>query len=129
MTCDTINQTFNNIIHHTIQYVDDSSNIIGAKNHIELEQYIQKYFKILEAFYNINKLRINPDKSKFMVVCKPKYRKITNNMVLVTNNYTIKQEPKIKILGTFLTSGLTNTATLNLMVSKINYRLAVLSYS
>ena len=44
-------------------------------------------------------------------------------MVLKTTNYTIEQSKKIKVLGVYITSGLSNEATVNDMISKINFRL------
>ena len=75
-------------------YVDDSNNVISTENAEELQLYINKYFGLIEAFYNINKLKINPDKSKIMIVCKPKFRNNTKNMVLQMNKHTIEQVQK-----------------------------------
>ena len=47
-----------------IQYVDDSSSMISTNNLDELKGYINRYFKILEEYYNINKLSLNSDKTK-----------------------------------------------------------------
>ena len=57
--------------------MDDSNNIITTSSSEDIEQYINKYFKLIEEFYNINKLKINPDKSKLMIVCKVVYRGTT----------------------------------------------------
>ena len=49
----------NNTIHHDIlQYVDDSNNIISTENIDEIQPYINNYIKLIESFYNINKLKI-----------------------------------------------------------------------
>ena len=91
ITGDECNIKCSNINHDIIQYVDDSNNVISTENADELQLYINKYFGLIEAFYNINKLKINPDKSKLMIVCKPKFRNNTKNMVLQTNKHTIEQ--------------------------------------
>ena len=62
LTNDTNEVIPNTIEHVTIQYVDDSNNIITSNDSTGLEKYINKYFNLLEAFYNSNKLKINPDK-------------------------------------------------------------------
>ena len=62
LTNDTTDIIPNTIEHVTIQYVDDSNNIITSNDNVGLELYINKYFKLLESFYNLNKLKINPDK-------------------------------------------------------------------
>ena len=64
LTGEQPNLPINDLVHKIIQYVDDSSNIISTSNINGLQYYINDYFKVLEAYYNINKLLINPDKSK-----------------------------------------------------------------
>ena len=74
----------------------------------------------------INKLRINPDKSKLMIICRPGKRYNTDKILLHTNNYTIQQVQKVKALGTYITSGLSNIASIYNIISKVNFRLSVL---
>ena len=40
-----------------MQYVDDTNNIIYKNNNYikELEPYMNRYFKLTETFYNLNK--------------------------------------------------------------------------
>lgn len=110
----------NNITDHTtIQYVDDSNNIITSENSKDIKEYINKYFKLLEGYYNLNKLKLNPDKSKLMIMCKPQMRKGTNDIKSITNEYTVEQVSKIKALGVFITAGLTNHAMVNHIISKV----------
>ena len=61
-----------------------------------------------------------------MVICKPNLRPNTNTVQLNTANYTIEQTKKVKILGIYVTSGLCNNATINDIISKVNYRLNIL---
>ena len=56
---------YEGIIHRIINYVDDSSNLVSSKNAKTLQLYMNDYFKLLEEFYNINKLVINPEKVNF----------------------------------------------------------------
>ena len=91
-----------------------------------MEKYINKYFRLIEHFYDYNKLRINPDKSKLMIICRPGIRYNTDKILLHTNNYTIQQVQKVKALGTYITSGLSNIASINNIISKVNFRLSVL---
>merc|ERR1711895_297674 len=44
--------------HNIIQYVDDTNNIIYGTNIDEIEKYTNAYFKLIECFYTINKLKI-----------------------------------------------------------------------
>merc|ERR1712208_112607 len=66
--------TSTNINHTTINFVDDSTNIISTANTHEIQDYINKFYRLLEAVYNINILKINNDKMELLIVCKPKYR-------------------------------------------------------
>lgn len=61
-------QTFSDISQITICYVDDATAIISCKDINILKNYIDNYYKLLEAFYNINHLKLNSDKTKFMII-------------------------------------------------------------
>ena len=84
----------NDIHHNVVQYVDDSTNIIACKDNNKLQIYINIYFKILEEFYNINKLLINSDKTKLLIIAKPGLRHITSVIKLQANKYLIEQSKK-----------------------------------
>ena len=61
-----------NISHMVTNFVDDSSNIIGFKKHDMIKNYVEKYYILSTKFYNINRLKINNDKNKMMILNKPK---------------------------------------------------------
>ena len=113
------------IEHYTCNYVDDSLNVISSSNISKLQNYINDFFKLLENYYNINKLTINCEKSKLLVSCKGKYRNEANKIILRAADYIINQTSKIKVLGIYITNNLSNQATINNVISKVNYRLAV----
>merc|ERR1712240_844131 len=112
-----------NIGHSIIQYVDDSNNIIHGSNPKELEVYINSYFKLIEGFYAINSLKLNPDKTRLMFVCKPNRRGEIKNLVLRAGEFIISQKDKIKVLGVFFSSGLTNHVNVSNIISKVNFRM------
>merc|ERR1712240_788173 len=112
-----------NIGHSIIQYVDDSNNIIHGSNPQELEVYINSYFKLIEGFYAINSLKLNPDKTRLMVVCKPNRRGEIKNLVLRAGEFIISQKDKIKVLGVYFSSGLTNHVNVNNIIAKVNFRM------
>ena len=122
----TLPFNISNISHHITQYVDDSTNVIASNDPKDIQLYINTYFKVLEEYYNLNKLSINADKSKLLIITKPNLRNITSQIKLQANKYTIEQSQKIKVLGIFNTSGFDNTATVNSIISKVNFRLTVL---
>ena len=123
----TLPFNISNISHHITQYVDDSTNVIASKDPKDLQLYIKTYFKVLEEYYNLNKLSINADKSKLLIITKPNLRNITSQIKLQANKYTIEQSQKIKVLGIFITSGFNNIATVNSIISKVNFCLTVLN--
>lgn len=91
ITDDDILMVERSLEHLTIQYVDDSNNIITSDSSVGVECYTHKYFNLLENFYDFNKLRINPDKSKLMIVVRPNKRSDTDKIVLKSKEYTIHQ--------------------------------------
>ena len=52
-----------------------------------------------------------------------KFRNTTKNISLRAAKYTIQQSTKIKVLRIYITSGLSNVATANNIISKFNLRL------
>merc|ERR1712175_8816 len=115
-----------NVSHNIIQYVDDTNNIIYGNNINEIEKYTNAYFKLIECFYSINKLKLNPDKTRLMVVCRQNKRDEVKNFVLKAGEYIIQQRDKIKVLGVYFTSGLTNHVNISNIISKVNYRMYVM---
>ena len=88
----------NDIKHTTVNYVDDSTSTISSKTASELQTYLNHFYKLLESYYNINYLKINPDKTKFIITCKPAHRHITKDIIIQAGQYVIKQSDKLKIL-------------------------------
>merc|ERR1712240_13910 len=101
------------IDHDIIQYVDDTNNIISGNNAAEIQKYSNRYFKLIESFYSINRLKLNPDKTRLMVVCRPNKRGEVQNFVLKVWEYIIEQTEKIKVLGVLFTSGLSTHANIS----------------
>merc|ERR1712240_477713 len=77
----TINTT--GIEHHTINYVDDSTNLIITKDPTKLQTYLNAFYILLQKVYNTNKLMINQQKTET--------NKQTNKQ---TNTQTNKQANK-----------------------------------
>ena len=50
-----------------VQFVDDSNNCISANTLSNLVEYTQDYMRLLIHFYEANKLRLNPEKTCFMM--------------------------------------------------------------
>ena len=80
-------------------YDDDSTNIISSTNPSNIQTYINKFYLLLEAYFNKNFLKIYAEKSKLLISCKPHYRSDTKDIIIQANNYRIQQSNKVKILG------------------------------
>ena len=50
-----------------VNFVYDNNSVITANPGIDIENYTNDYFKLLEIYYNSQKLRINTDKSQLLV--------------------------------------------------------------
>ena len=78
---------------------------------------------LLEAVYDINKLKINNDKTELMVICKPKYRKDTKSIKITASGHKVKQVNKAKILGYTMLNNLNHDKHISTITSNINHRL------
>ena len=90
-----------NIDHTTVNFVDDSTNVISGKNVNDLMTYTTKFYTLLTCFYTINKLKINDEKTHLMVSCKNKLREFTKDMYFMAGDFKIQQSQCIKMLGHF----------------------------
>ena len=116
-------KTTTNINHTTVNFVDDSTNIISTSKTNEIADYINKFYRLLEAVYNINKLKINNDKTELMVICKNKHRKSTKNIQITASGHKVKQVNKVKILGYIMQNNLHHDKHISQITSNINLRL------
>ena len=91
--------TTTSINHTTVNFFDDSTNIISTPKINDIQEYIDKFYILLEAVYNINKLKINNEKTELMIICKNKLRKATKNIQIIASGHKVKQVAKVKILG------------------------------
>ena len=76
--------------------MDNSTNIISTTNGPEIQDYINKFYPLLEAVYNTNKLIINKDKTELMIICKNQFRKLTKNIQMYASGYKVNQVQKVK---------------------------------
>ena len=79
-----------NINHQITNFVDDNSNIISFKNHEDIKNYLENYFLLLIRFYNINKVKLNSDKTKLTIVSKNSMESIFKNFTFRAGNDSIK---------------------------------------
>ena len=90
--------------HETYAYVDDTYNCVAVNNPEELEVYVNNFFKVLIEFHNANKLKLNEEKTTFLVTAMPRHQdKAKSIEIEVENDENVKPSTQIKILG-FLTN-------------------------
>ena len=83
-----------------VQYVDDSTSLIGCYTIGELELYLNSYHSLLEKFYHENKLCLNSEKTKLLMTKTPENNQNRTRVSFMTSNNKMTQEDwSIKILG------------------------------
>ena len=82
--------------------MDDSSNVIAFSDHSQIKNYLNNYYKLIQAFYNINKLKINPEKTLLLLVYKNKFKNNLKDFYFCANGFKIVPTKIIKILGQYL---------------------------
>ena len=86
------------ISHHVVSFIDDSSNVIGFKQHDKIKLYLEKYYTLLNKFYNINKLKLNNDKNKLLIINKRRLNDVFKNFTFMAGDEKVHVRNKIKIL-------------------------------
>merc|ERR1712240_982285 len=111
------------IEHHTVNYVDDSTNLIITKDPTKLQTYLNAFYILLQKVYNTNKLIINQQKTELMLICNNRNRKITRGIQMYAGKYRVKQVDTVKVLGYKIQSNLHNDAQVNKTIADINHRI------
>ena len=74
--CDTVGAKFcenRSVAHTVVKFLDDSSSIIPADPGTDIEEYRNSYFKLLEIYYNSQKLKIITDKTQLRLCSVPRF--------------------------------------------------------
>ena len=91
-------------IHNTIQFVDDKSNVIGAKDIDSLTGYITDFVLVLKESCNHNWLLLNDKKTTFVRMGIPDTQKRKATLKLTVNQIDLYEDLLIKALGWWMTS-------------------------
>merc|ERR1712030_27424 len=105
------------------QFVDDSTLVITFKDTNQTKINIESYFSLLYTYYNANKLKLNPDKTQFMISCNNKTQQIFKNFYITVNNFKIKPLTTIKILGTYIQQDLKWDKEISTISSNLHNRI------
>ena len=114
--------------HLTINYIDDSTNLISNTSSKNLNCYLTLYYNLLQYYYDTNKLVINPDKTELLVSCKNKFREEADKIKFKADIYNIEQKNSTKILGFIINNNLNHDKQINNIISKVNYRLHTIKF-
>ena len=117
----TIN--YKNVEHVTINFVDDSTNVINFNNHEQIQLYLTNYYKLIHNYYNINKLKINPDKTSLLLNYKPKHSQHFKNFKFYANGYEITPQKIIKILGSYIREDLKMDTQVGKLAAQLHNRI------
>ena len=109
--------------HSIVTYVDDNSNIISFKNHEKIKSYLENYFILLKTYYNINKVKLNSDKTKLAIFHKNKMENLFKNFTFKAGKDIIKNSNSIKILGTIIQCDLHMDKTINKLCSELHNKI------
>ena len=114
---------FKNVVHVTVNYIDDSTSVIAFKDHTFIRRYLNDYYTLLHSFYNVKKLKINPDKTLFMVICKEKMKNHFKNYYFMANLCKINVSHTIKILGHYLRDDLKMDSQIGTLCASLHNKL------
>ena len=114
---------YKNITNKTINFVDDSSSVIGFKDQNQVKCYLTEYYNFLNIFYNANKLQLNNDKTKLLLNYKNKFKDIFKKIHFMAGNDKITPKNAIKILGVFIRSDLKLDTQIGKICANLHNRL------
>ena len=119
-----LGQVINNDIEHmVVNFIDDSTNLISNYSYDKLIKYLTVFYTLIKKFYDVNMLKINSDKTELLVSCKNTLRNNANKIKFMADGYNILQKLNTKILGFTISNNLNHDTYINILISRVNYRL------
>ena len=115
-----------------IVYADDTTVLVSGKNLTETKQHCNDILDRFYKYFTLNKLSINPSKTKFMIYRpvygkkRNKYIHDTTNTKLTMDSLPLKQVSSIKFLGVLINDKLTWDCHKQLICNKISKTLGIL---
>ena len=112
---------------YSVQFADDTTLIIGHKDHIYLKYCIESDLEIVQDWFNANKLTLNFTKTTYMTFHTKTSKKTDLNLAL--NGVTLPKTQCTKFLGTWLDDKLVWTEHVKKLKIKLANRLGLLKRS
>ena len=117
----------------TIVYADDTTVLISGRNLTEAKQHCNDILTRFFQYFTLNKLSINPSKTKYMIYT-PRARTSsnrkkcfdTNNIELMMNDSNLEQVKSIRFLGVIINDRLTWESHKKHVHNKISKTLGIL---
>ena len=112
-----------NTKHDSTVYVDDLSQIIAAKNHLDLQEETQKVYEATVGYFKANLLAINATKTEILFV--PAGNEDNEEVYLMTEEgEVIKSKKVVKILGVKFNSNHNMNSHISALASTVgmNYK-------
>ena len=116
-------KNFRDIEHLTVNYIDDSSSVISFPNCADIKTYITNYYNLLHHFYEINNLSVNSDKTKLLMMYRPKHQAALSSFSFNANGHTIKPIKVLKILGFYFRHDLKLDSQVGKICSELHNRI------
>ena len=114
---------YKNIDHTTVNFVDDSTNVIAFIDHSQIKSYLTQYYNLIQSYYNINKLKINADKTQLLLIYKNKHKENLKNFFFKANQFKITPKKVITILGAHLREDLKLDTQIGNLVGQLHNRI------
>ena len=112
---------------HLVQFADNTTLIVGHKNHAYLKYCIESDLEIVQDWFNINKLTLNLSKMNYMTFHTNTGRSSDLNLSL--NGIMLPKTQSTKFLGTWLDDKLVWTEHIKRLKIKLANRLGLLKWS
>ena len=112
---------------HCVQFADDTTLLLGHKNHRYLKYCVESDLAIIQDWFNANKLTLNINKSSFMIF-SPNHKK-TCKLEITLNGITLPRTNNTKFLGTWIDEKLVWSHHLKNLRTKLLSKLGLLRKS
>ena len=110
---------YDEILHTTTNFVDDSSNVIGCETIQKLQVYIIRYLRLLLYYYGSNLLKLNDQKTEILVLSSL-YQQVIS--ITTSTGEIVTNSAQIKILGVNLNAANDLSTQVSKMYSAAMYR-------
>ena len=110
----------------TVMYADDTSIMCKANNVHELQSQLNACLSKVAAWFKVNKLTLNIDKTKFMICGTKRTLEKFHDVKLTFNGSVIERVDEFKYLGVKLDSSLSWSAHIDYLCNNVSKRIGII---